>query len=67
MSRNIVYYIVAYIVISLILSGCNFLEVKVEVAQRSIMDNGDGSEDSFSKGDSRTEVDETETIIRTIP
>ena len=67
MSKNIVYYIVTYIVISLLLSGCNFLEVKVEVAQRSIMDKGDGSNDSFSKGDSRTEVDETETIIRTIP
>jgi hypothetical protein len=58
------------ILILLAFYGCNFLEVKVDVAQRSIMDKGDNTKDEYIKlGDSKSadEKDEVTTVIKTIP
>ncbi len=53
---------------TLILAGCNLLEVQVSMTQRSIMDKGDGTKDSYLKsGDNKLEKERTETVIKTIP
>jgi len=51
-----------------LLNGCNLLEVKVDVTQRSIMDKGDNTEDSYSKsGDNTLEEEQNTAVIKTIP
>ena len=57
-------------VAAIMLSGCNLLEVRVDVAQRNIMDKGDGTTDNYTKtGDTKTdeETDKTVSVIKTIP
>ena len=62
------YYIAIYILVAVSLTACNLLEVQVDVTQRSIMDKGDGTEDSYSKsGDNKLDEEQTATVIRTIP
>jgi len=52
----------------LLLQGCNFLEVRVDVVQRAILDKGDGTSDTYAKnGDTKTEEDKTTSVIKTIP
>jgi len=56
------------LLVALTFSGCNFLEVKVDVTQRAILDKGDNTDDDYTgEGDTSNEVDKTSTIIKTIP
>ena len=63
-------YIIYYIVLVLLLNGCNLLEVRVDVAQRAIIDKGDNTKDDYNKlGDSKStsDLDKTTTVLKTIP
>jgi len=55
------------IVIAMFFSGCSFLEVRVEVGQRSVLDNGNHKQKKIADDNSDLDKDETKTIIKTIP
>ena len=56
-----------FIVLAIFMSGCSFLEVRVEVGQRSVLDNGNHKQKKIADDNSDLEKDETKTIIKTIP
>ena len=55
------------LVLVFLFQGCNFLEVKVDVAQRAILDKGDNTKDGYSLRDTKLEEDKTTSIVKTIP
>ena len=56
-----------FISILLMLVGCNFLEVQVEVSQRCVLDSGENKKKVIQDDNTDTDTDATETIIKTIP
>ena len=59
--------ILSIVAAALFLSACNFLEVRVDVAQRSVLDNGNQKDKVIEEDSSNKEVDKTKTVIKTIP
>jgi len=51
----------------LFIQACNFLEVRVDVGQRSVLDNGNHKAKKVSDDNSGLETDSTQTIVKTIP
>ena len=61
------YMITIAVLLAMILSGCNFLEVQVITTQRAIQDKGDYTRDGYLNSAEAEKNDVTSTIIKTIP